>query len=252
MTELLSGNVFAAMLVFVRVGAAALLLPGLAAAYVGARTRLLFALAVSVAVVPVLAGRLPALPVSPIDLVSLVSTEAAVGVFLGMVTRILIAALHAAGTFASLFMSLASALIQDPVAEAQTSTIAGFFVLVGTLLVFVTDLHHLMIRAIVGSYDVLPAGTALPVGDVGDALARQLADSFALGLQLAMPFAVIGLVYAVGLGLLSRLMPQLPVFFFGLPLQIALQVWAMVLALSAIMLMFLDHFAEALSRLWAG
>ena len=57
----------------------------------------------------------------------------------------------------------------------------------------------------------------MPFGDFADALGRQVADSFALGLQMSAPFVVIGLTYYIGLGLLGRLMPQLPVFFFGLP-----------------------------------
>lgn len=247
LTDLLSANLFALMLVFARIGAVAMLLPGFSAGYVTPRTRLLFAFALSLALLPVLSAALPPLPGSPLSLGLLIGKEILIGVFIGLTTRILLAALHAAGTFASLFMSLASALIQDPVAESQTSTVAGFFTLAGVVLIFVTDLHHLMIRSMAESYMLMPATAPLPVSDIGEMLTRAFADSFALGLQLAAPFAVIGLVYSVGLGLLGRLLPQLPVFFFGLPIQIAIQIWALALTLSAILLTFQGHVAEGLS-----
>ena len=68
-------------------------------------------------------------------------------------------------------------------------------------------------------------------------------------MQLAAPFLVVSLVYNVGLGLLGRLMPQLPVFFFGLPLQVGLQMWVIMLTVSGIMLVFLEHFADMLAAL---
>ena len=50
--------------------------------------------------------------------------------------------------------------MQDPVADQQSSTIAGFFTALGLVLIFVTDLHHLMLRAIVDSYGLFDAGRA--------------------------------------------------------------------------------------------
>lgn len=244
--QLLSLNAFALLLVFARVGTALGLLPGLSAAYVSIRIRLLLALALSMLLTPVLANRLPDLPATPLGLAMLVIGEVIIGAFLGTLTRILVAALQAAGTFASYFASMANAMVQDPIAEAQSSTVAGFFMSLGVLLIFVTDLHHVMLEAILGTYDLFPPGGALPVGDFAEMLARQTAASIALGLQMAAPFLLVGFVYYLGLGILGRLMPQLPVFFFGLPLQISLQLWVMMLTLSAIMLLFLGAFAEGI------
>ena len=79
-------------------------------------------------------------------------------------------------------------------------------------------------------------------------MGRQVADSFALGLQMAAPFVVIGLAYYIGLGLLGRLMPQLPVFFFGLPLQITLQLFVFTITLSGIMMAFVQTFETKVYR----
>lgn len=251
LANFLSFNGYALIVILTRVGAVLMLMPGFSASYVSMRIRIMLALALNFVLMPLLAKTLPELPNSAIDLGILLIGEVVIGVFLGTLARIIVAALHAAGTFTSYVMSLANAMVQDPVAQAQTSTVAGFFTTVGVLLIFVTDLHHLMLQAIVASYELFPAGAPLPVGDFAEALGRGLAKSFVIGLQMAAPFVLLGFTYYLGLGLLGRLMPQLPVFFFGLPIQISLQIWLMMLALSAVLMVFVTNFSETMG-MYAG
>lgn len=244
--ELLRLNVFAFLLIFARLGTAVSFMPGFSTTYVSARLRLGIALAISFAVMPVIAPNLPVIPNNVPTLGIMVAGEVVVGSFIGLLGRILIATLQTAGTMIALASAMSNALVQDPVAEQQSSTISGFLLTVGLVLIFVTDLHHLMIRAAVESYSLFPPGSPLPVGDFANLLARRVAESFALGIQLAMPSVVIGLTYYIGLGLLGRLMPQLPVFFFGLPVQITMQLWVLVLTLSGIMLVFARRFQDGI------
>jgi flagellar biosynthesis protein FliR len=245
--DLLSINAFAALVVFARVGTVIAFLPGFSAAWVSVRIRLVMALALTVLVTPALAGILPPMPATPAGLGLLLLRESAIGLFLGSVALIAFAALQTAGTFVAYLSSFASALVQDPVTDQQTSTITGFFTALGLVLIFVTDLHHLMLRAIVDSYGLFTPGRPPPIDDFCGFITHTVAESFGLGVQLAAPFLVVSLVYNVGLGLLGRLMPQLPVFFFGLPLQVGLQMWVIMLTISGIMLVFLEHFADMLA-----
>lgn len=237
-------NLFGFFLIFARVGTVFSMLPGFAAAYVSIRIRLLLALSVSFVLAPVLADSLPGRPASIAQLGVLLAAEVFVGIFLATLARVFIGALQTAGTFIALFGSLASALIQDPIVEQQSSTISGFLVALGLVLIFATGLDHLMLRAIVDSYSLFRPGEPLEIGDFSMMVSRWVADSFALGLQLALPFVIAAIVYYVGLGLLGRLMPALPVFFFGLPLQIALQFWIMAVSITGMMIVFLSRFQE--------
>jgi flagellar biosynthetic protein FliR len=196
---------------------------------------------------PLLAATLPPLPDSGIELAHLVAGEALIGLFLGTMPRIAVAALQSAGTFTSYFSSLTSAVVQDPVADQQSSTLAGFFGTLGIVLIFVTDLHHAMIRGLLASYDAFPPGVGLPIGDAAEALARAVAASFALGLQIAVPPLIGCIVSNVALGLLGRLMPQLNVYFFGMPIQIVLQLTLVMMTLSGMALLFLHHFSDTLA-----
>lgn len=245
-------GLYAAMLIFIRVGAVLAFLPGFSAMTVSMRLRLLLALPLTILLVPVLAPELPPLPESPAALGLLIGREALIGVFIGLLPRVALAAVQMAGTFAAYFSSLTSAMVQDPVAEQQSATVSTFFGVVALTLIFATDLHHAMLRALVGSYALFPPGAPLPLGDVADGLSRAVSSSFAMGLQLSMPFLIGNLIVNVGLGLLGRLMPQLSVFFFGIPLQMGVQLLLMMLAISGISLVFLTYFAQSLGALAAG
>ena len=197
-----SADAFAVLVIFARMGLAIAVLPGFSAAYVPMRMRLLIALALSLLVMPGLAGALLEMPTTPAALALLLVRESAIGLFLGSIARIAFAALQTAGTFIAYLSSFTSSLVQDPVADQQSSTIAGFFTALGLVLVFVTDVHHLMLRAIVDSYGLFAPVSPPPMDDICNFIVRTAADSCALGVQLAAPFLIVNLVYNVGLGLL--------------------------------------------------
>ena len=73
------------------------------------------------------------------------------------------------------------------------------------------------------------------VGDVAQHITKVIATSFKIGIQLSAPFLVFGLLFNVGLGVLSRLMPQMQVFFIGLPLSIILGFALLIAVMGAMM-----------------
>ncbi len=242
--EILSLNLFGFFLIFSRLGTAIALMPGFSSGFVPNRMRFAIAIALSFVLAPVLIPTLPVRPSTVAGMGILITGEVLIGAFFGMFARIMVSALQTAGTIISYVSSMANALIQDPIAEQQSSTIAGFLLTMGVVLVFVVDLHHVMIMSIADSYTMFVPGRALPMEDITFVIARKVADSFALGLKLASPFVIVGLTYYIGLGLLGRLMPQLQVFFFGLPFQIGLQIWVLTVTVSGILVVFLRNFEE--------
>ncbi len=252
LTVLLPGEVFGVLLVFVRVGAAMMLLPGIGEPFVSARLRLLLALLLSLLVAPVLSSALPALPDSPAALALLILGEAMIGIFLGTVTRFFIAALTTAGMMIAYTSALANALINDPSAAQQGSIAGSFLTLVALLLIFALDLHHLMLRALVESYRLFVPGEALPLADFADMISRVMSGTFLLAFQMATPFIAVATIFYLGIGLLSRLMPQVQIFFVAMPLQIALGLIVLSLAVPYVMRWFAGRFEETLLPLAGG
>ncbi len=244
--QIITLNLFGFILVFTRIGTAFILLPGFSAAFISVRARLFFALAVSFVVATTLSGTLPGLPNTPTELFVILAGEAVVGGFLGTLARIMMSALQTAGTIIAFVSSMANAFVQDPIVDQQSSLVAGFLGNVGVLLMFATNLHHLMLEGLVDSYSLFVPGQMLAFGDFANIVGRRVMDSFALGIQLASPFLIVGLTYYIGLGLLGRLMPALPVFFVGLPLQVMIQITVLMMALSGMMMVFLRNFQEGL------
>jgi len=242
--EFLEINVWILLMVMTRIGTILTLIPGFGAGYVTPRFRLGLTFAISFLLLPVLTPYLPPLPNEPALMFLILAGEVVIGAFLASIASITVASLQAAGTFISYFASLANALVQDVVVEQQSSVISGFLSTIGIVLIFVTDLHHLVIRAYVESYALFVPGRPIMFGDMLEVVARHVADAFALGLKMASPLLLVAMVYYLSLGVLGRLMPTLQVFFFGLPVQIALQIWVLMLSLSGIMLVFLQAFYD--------
>lgn len=252
LAELLALDTFAFLLVFARVGAAILMLPGFGSRLLTPRARLMIALSVSVVVLPVLAPVLPRMPDNPASLVLLLVAEITVGLFLGIVAQVLLVALNVAGTFIGFQSAMANAFVSDPVADQQSSILPSFLANVALVLIFVTDMHHLMLRAVIGSYDLFAPGAPLPLGDLAQMLSQLIGRSFALGLQLAGPVMVFGLVFNAGLGLLSRLMPQMQVYFMAMPLQVTMGMLMLITILPAMMIWFARSFEEGLLPFTGG
>jgi flagellar biosynthetic protein FliR len=101
LAQFLPANAFAALLIFARIGSAMMLLPGFGEAYVLQRYRLLLAVGISLLLLPILSPLLPAMPSSPATLVVMLGGEIAIGVFIGTLARMLLAALEMAGQFVS-------------------------------------------------------------------------------------------------------------------------------------------------------
>ena len=242
LSEFLSLNIYTYFLVFARVGSALSIMPGFSSRWVPMQMRLAMAILVSFVITPPLARFLPPLASTPVELGLIILGEMVIGFYFGVIGIILIASLQSAGTFISLFSSLANALVRDPIADQQSSLVSGFLSLLGLLMVFVTDTHHLMLRALTDSYGLFEPGKMLISGDAVQLIARKVGDSFNLGLRMAAPLMLTSLTYYLGLGILGRLMPMLPIFFIGLPLQLLMQIVTLMLVLPAIMMVFITYF----------
>jgi flagellar biosynthetic protein FliR len=247
--RLLALEAFSYFLVFTRLGATVMLMPGVGEGYVPVRVRLLFALVVTAVMQPVVAPLLPEIPESFLALFILLIGEAMVGVFIGTVARVLVSALITTGTVVAFLTGFANAVLFNPMLQDQGAMTAVFLSLLGTLLIFVTNLHHLMFMAMMDSYTMFVPGAALPLDDFAEVFARMVSTSFKIGVQLAAPFILVTTLFYISLGLLARLMPQFQVFFVGLPLQIMLGLIVLLVTISSIMMGFLDYFAVGMNRL---
>lgn len=248
----LVNNGFAFFLVFTRISAAFFVLPGLSSSYVNVRARLVIALGVSFAVAMPIVDQLPTIPPTVAEMVALIFLEALIGVFLGILPRIMLAALDVAGVIMASHMSLANATMFNPTMSNQGTIVGLFLGMFGIILIFVTNLHHVMLVALADSYTLFLPGSLPDVGDMSNMVTRFVADSFKIGVQMSAPFMVVGLVFYLGMGLLARLMPQMQIFFVAMPAQIAVGLLILILTLSAALLFWITQFEQGLMMFLDG
>src|SRR5205814_3512557 len=105
------------------------------------------------------------------------------------------------------------------------------------------------IAALNDSYSIFDPGQLVPSGDVASLAATAFATAFKIGIQLSAPFLVFGLVFNIGLGLLARLMPQMQVYFVGVPLAILAGFLVLVAVIATMMGTFIDYFGGVMHQL---
>ncbi len=245
---MLTVNVYGLLVIFARLGAALMFLPGFGSSLVQVRVRLLLALSIAVLLLPVLGPKLPPLTQQPAQLALLLVGEVAVGTFLGLVGQFMLSAVSLAGYFISFQTGLTNAFSFDAVAQAQSQMLTGLLSTLAMVAIFTSDLHFLMLKAMVDSYTLFPPGAPLLVGDIAMTLTRLLGSAFSLGVRLAAPVLVFGMVFYSGLGLLSRMVPQMQVFFVATPLQVLIGLWMTMVALPVLMALFLHAFETGMLR----
>src|SRR5690606_2920711 len=157
-------------------------------------------------------------PDSAIGLLLLLGGEIMIGLFLGFTARLALTAIQTTGMIIGLQTSLANAFAYDPTTAQQNAVVGAWLSTIALVLIFVTDLHHLMLRGLVESYGLFLPGALPPIGDFTEAIVRLVSASFLLGVQIAAPFMAFGFIFFLALGLIARLMPQVQVFFVAIPL----------------------------------
>ena len=246
MLNFLPQEIFGFLLVFVRLGAMVMVFPALGETSVPARVRLLLALSISIIIYGLVKGTIPVMPVSPVALGVLLVCETLIGLMMGLTIRLLVSAIHIAGTVIAMQSGLAMAQAFDPSQGSQSSLVATFMTLLGITLIFVTDLHHLMISAMYNSYTLFPNGDDIAIDGFAELVTDTVSNSFKLGVQMASPIIVYAIVFNAGLGVISRLVPQLQVFFVAIPINITMGFVILAVVISAAMTWYLDNLETSL------
>lgn len=242
--DLAQSVVWAAALVFVRIGAVVALMPGLGETAVPQRVKLVLVVALSLIVTPLVAEQTAAS--TPEPAISALAGEAAAGLILGIGMRFYVLALLTAASIIAQATTL-SQLFAGAAPEPQPA-IGNLLVMAGGALALAAGLHVTAAELIVRSYQILPAGGYPDPGQVADWGLALISQTFGLAFSLAAPFVIGGTIYNLALGAINRAMPQLMVSMIGAPAltlgSLALLAIAVPLLLSVWLDAFVAHVAQ--------
>ena len=237
------------ILMFARLGTMIMLLPGLGERSVPVRVRLTIALVLTFVMFPLHRAGYTIDLRAPGPVIVALGQELLVGLVLGMTARLTISALQTAGSVIAQQLGLGFVTAVDPTQGQQGIILGNFLTLLGVTLIFATDLHHMVIAGLNDSYRLFRPGEIPVVADMTAHVTNMIAGAFRVGIQLSGPFLVFGLVFNIALGVLSRLMPQMQVYFVAVPLSIMIGFLILLIVVGAMMGSFLGYVGGVLREL---
>jgi flagellar biosynthetic protein FliR len=227
-------------------------MPGIGELNISSRVRLTIALVLTAILLPLhqKAYTVDLNTLGPV--IAMLLQEILIGLVLGMTARLAISALQIAGSVIAQQLGLGFVTAVDPTQNQQGMLVGNFLAVLGVALIFATDLHYLVIAALNDSYRLFQPGEMPVTGDVAQLIVRTVSAAFRIGIQLSAPFLVFGLLFNLGLGVLSRLMPQMQVFFIGMPLSILLGFLLLVMVIGTMMGTFTGYIEGVLNDMITG
>lgn len=243
--KFLSGHVFGFVMLFSRLGSAIMLMPGLGEIYVPQRSRLMFAFAFSFLMLEPMLGRLPPPPDDVAGLVHSLSYEIVIGLFFGTMLRIVMGVLETAGMVISIQSGLSNATVLNPALATQSPLPSAFLAVIGVTMIFVTGLDQLLFHSLMALYDLFPCNGEIMPGDMSQVIIQTVNKGFVVGVELAMPFFIMGLLMYIALGIMQKLMPQVQLFLVILPVQVWGGLTLMAVTTAGIITIWLRYFDAA-------
>jgi flagellar biosynthetic protein FliR len=244
---------FAAFLIFCRVGGCLMLMIGYASARVPMTVRLMIALAVSLALLPILLPPIDAaLATAARGLHAyFIAGELMTGIGIGLMCRLFLAALQFGANVAANAAGFAG-VPGTPIDDTEPApALVTFISLAATALVFLLDLHLLVLRALIESYRAMPPAPAADIAWILDRLGGELRDVFALSLRLCGPFIIYAAVANLAIGLVSKLTPQISVYFVSLGLVTLGGLFLLLLVSDEWLMLFAGEYAAWLGAWWS-
>jgi flagellar biosynthetic protein FliR len=215
MTELFGNLGFAGLLIVARVGGCLAMLPGFGSHRIPLRIRILVALALSLAVSPMIIGEAGAAlaGLSEFDKAKVMGGEMLVGTSLGLMARLYMYGLQ----FAANLLTNAIGLAATPGAPIDDGELApplvNLIMVTATALIFAVNLHHVMLLALFDSYSAIRIGASVDPGWHLDQIVLKLSATWSMGLRLAAPFVIFSLIVNLAIGFANKFTPQISIYF---------------------------------------
>jgi flagellar biosynthetic protein FliR len=209
-----------AFVVFCRVGAALMLLPGFSSPRIPVMVRFFLALALSFSLAPFVAEQAQQSPgsLAANELVTVLVREVVIGLAIGATGALIVHGARLAGDVISSSIGLGGIPGQPVDANEPLGQLAALFTLAITMFIFASGLHLVALRGLIGTYSSLPVGTLPPIDSVVQSYVRFARDTSLLALQIASPFLALSLLCNFIVGLLGRMTPKLSLYFSALGL----------------------------------
>lgn len=162
------------------------------------------------------------------------------GLILGLISNIAFEVVLMAGSLLDVHIGLSMVNTVDPNSKANTTITGNLLHYVALIIFFIVDGHHMLIKSLMESFITLPMGNGLLHAETMSTLIEIIANYFAIGLKIAIPIVLIMIMTDVGMGLVSRAVPQINVMILGMPVKMLVGILAISVSLPIIIKLFIS------------
>jgi len=234
-------DILVGILVFLRIGLLAVFLPVIGHKLVPAPVKAGFVGILTLLLYPVVSQHVPEIKPDVVVFSMLAIQEMLLAAALAMIAQLIFTAAHLAGQVMSMQMGMAMANMFDPVTSTQSAVVAQFIGMFAMLMWLASGAHHMFIMTLADSFHQMPVGSTWSFHG-WDVMLEAAAAMFALAIRLMAPVLLLLFFVYVALGLVSRAVPQIQVFFVSFPLSVGLGLLILALSFPAMMSLLHDGF----------
>lgn len=240
-----------ALLIFIRIGGIIFALPIFGDSPVPVRVRMLMSVAFTCAATPMMDGRfLLTAPDDVLVLMIMLLKELTIGLLIGFVARVAFAGILMGASIVAYQMGFGTATLFMPDTNAHMDAFSAFHRIFVMLVFLSLDLHHLFIRAIFRTFEVVPAGSAMLKPALAPFLIKITSALFTVAIQLAAPLLIALMFTMAALGLVARAVPQLNVFTMSFPASFFVGLLIYIATLTLYPQWLTGHFHVTEENLW--
>jgi flagellar biosynthetic protein FliR len=247
-----SASILEVSLIFARIGSLAMLFPLIGERFVPMRIRLVLALFLALLLAPPLKPLFNSFLSTPDRLIPIFLGEVLIGLIIGLIMRMIMAICDLASQFITQSLGLSLGEMLNPSMGQSTPVLGTFLTLLMLVSFFALDGHHAVIRAMSESYRALPPAEPLALGDFSQLALAMLTHAFEVALRIAAPFIFFGILINFGLGLISKLMPMVPITFLAVPVSVLAGIFILFMLVDPITRHFVDDLLAGLSTFAPG
>lgn len=216
------------LLILVRISGFMVAAPVFSLRNIPARVKTLLAIALAILVFHVVPYE-EVVYSTTIEYAMVVITELLAGVIMGFMANVAYYILSFAGQIIDQEIGFSMVNQYDPITSAQVTITGNLYTYAVMLMLFATNMHHYLIRAITDSFLVIPVGGVTLDFNIYEVMKRFIVDYFVLGFRIVLPIFASMLVVNTILAILARVAPQMNMFVIGMQLKVFVGLFVLVL-----------------------
>jgi flagellar biosynthetic protein FliR len=240
----------AVVLASVRLVAWLLVAPPFSSKAVPTVAKVLLSVGLSLVVAPRMTG--VTVPENVPQLMFAALQEALIGASLGFVTFLMFSAVQAAGDLIDVFGGFQLAAAFDPLSQNMNSVNGKLFSMMGTMLMFASGAHLLVIGGLLKTFERVPVGSAWHPANAAEVMSTAFSVFFTAAVQIALPVIAVLCLADLGLSLLTKVAPQLNAIGIMFPAKIGLTLIVVGMSFAVLpeaVTRVLDHLSDAVLAL---